>query len=131
MDVSDEDSCNIVQDDEFRVTGQQQSQYEKKIRKLKSQVKDYAKQKAEQSVFTSNQNREVDRLKEELTKKNNRIAAIQQESRERELKLARGGAKSLSDGVDGEQDSTERRLRDHIKEQSKTIVELKETLEVR
>ena len=120
----------MLPDEVFRVTGQNQSQYDHQIQKLKLQVKEYAKKKAELSIFISNLNREVDRLKKELTKKDSRIAAIQQESRERELKLARGGAKSLSDGVDGEQDSTERRLRDHIKEQSKTILELKETLEV-
>ena len=115
----------------FRVSGQCQPQYEHRIQKLKSQVKEYAKQKAEQSIFISNQNREVDRLKEELIKKDCRIMATQQESRERELKLKRGGAKSLSDGIDGEESGTEQRLRDHIKEQSKIIVELKETLQVK
>ena len=124
------DDDYIVPDEDFRVTEQHQSQYEHHIQKLTSQVKEYAKQKAEQSIFISNLNREVDGLKKELIKKDNKIAAIQQESRERELKLERGGAKSLSDGVDGEESGTKQRLRDHIKQQSKTIVELKETLAV-
>lgn len=117
-------------DEAFRITGQLQSQYSDQIKKLKWQVKDYAKKKAEQSIFISNQNREVDRLKQELTKRDNKITAMQQEARERELKLERGAAKSLSDGVDGDKDSEEQQLRDHIREQSRTIFYLKETLKV-
>ena len=89
----------IVPDEDYRVTGQQQSQYSYQIQKLTSQVKEHAKQKAEQSIFISNLNREVDLLKKEK--------------------------KTIPDGVDGEESGTEQRLRDHIKEQSKTIVELK------
>lgn len=53
-----------------------------------------------------------------MTRADQKIAAMQQEAREY------GAAK------DGDKDSIEQKLRDHIREQDKTIFDLRETLEV-
>ena len=60
-----------------------------------------------------------------------RFAKERQEARERELKLQREVSKKLaSHEVDGDKDSEKRNLQEHIREQSKTIFDLKETIKV-
>lgn len=89
------------------------------------------KQKTEKASFISRLIREVDRLKEDLVSKDNKISAMRQEARVGELKLEAEISKlehELSGGASS--GNTEQRLRDHMREQSKTIFELRQTIEV-
>jgi hypothetical protein len=84
-------------------------------------LKEYAKQKAEQA-------QEIEKLRQAVLKQEKQIARERQEARERELKLE--AKLQHSDDVDGDDEGGKQKLQDHIREQSKTIFELKETIKV-
>ena len=104
-------------------------------------LKRYAKQIANQAVFISELKTEIEKLKKQLENRDNKITAVRQEARGRELKLEAEIAKLREqprphDGADGGgaavgADGAEvKRLREHLRTQSQKIMELHRTLEV-
>jgi predicted nucleic acid-binding Zn-ribbon protein len=98
---------------------------------LKEDLDAFKRQKVEQSQFISKLNREKQDLKNELDTKEKKIATMRQEARERELKLENEVYK-LQHRIagDGKDENVEERLRSQLRDQSKTIFDLQQTLEV-